>query len=480
MSTPPRPQNNNNGGKTSDARVGFAATSAAASAPASKRPSMSIPSAFGATQLSTRRLRSNSGGPLPQDLLEGKLSAAEMNSVAPPAPVYKIVLTGGPCGGKTTSLARLSPYLRERGFEVITCPEAFSLLVSNGMSFDYLGAVEGMDVVVQDTVMDMQIGLEDGFERVLRARGKPAVLLCDRGLMDGSAYMSQEAWERLLRKRDVGCVSELREGRYNAVFHLVTAAEGAEQYYTLENNAVRTETPELARELDHMTRNAWVGHQNLRIFDNSTDFETKLQRVVEETARLVGLPTKMQRDTTKFLLKREPDLDSFPKDVRVRRFNVEKIYLYEEEISSENIVEEYTFIRKRSTINEEGEAAGSVYGWTQVQKTREGQIIEKKRIITKREYNSLFNNRDRSRHIVRQTRISFLWNIQSFTIHVYREPVSHICILHAQVQSADNGVAPGHDEEVAIPPFLEVEKKLMTHSEEDDQYGAYHISLNGS
>lgn len=85
----------------------------------------------------------------------------------------------------TTCFFQLSPYLRERGFEVITCPEAFSLLVSNGMTFDYLGAVEGMDNVVQDTVMDMQIGLEDSFERVLRARGKPGVLLCDRGLMDG-------------------------------------------------------------------------------------------------------------------------------------------------------------------------------------------------------------------------------------------------------------------------------------------------------
>ncbi|KAL7555218.1 hypothetical protein ACHAWF_018963 [Thalassiosira exigua] len=442
----------------------------------------SAPSAFGATQLSTRRLRSNSGGPIPQDMLED-LTPAEVNSVAPPAPVYKIVLTGGPCGGKTTSLARLSPYLRERGFEVITCPEAFSLLISNGMAFNYFSAVEGMEVVVQDTVMDMQIGLEDGFERVLRARGKPAVLLCDRGLMDGSAYMSAENWDRMMRKRDVGCVSELREGRYNAVFHLVTAAEGAEAFYTLENNAVRTETPELARKLDHMTRDAWVGHPSLKIFDNSTDFETKMQRVVDETARLVGLPTHMQRVTTKFLLRKEPDLSAFPEDVKLRVFNVEKVYLYstvpvveagrsEENISSENISQEYSFIRKRTTISKTGEASGSVYGWTAVQKTHEGQVIEKKRIITKREYNSLFNNRDRSRHIVRQQRVSFLWNIQSFTIHAYREPVSDICILHAQVQSTDEGEGV-----VAIPPFLEVDKKLMTHSEEDEQYGAYHISL---
>ncbi len=182
-----------------------------------------------------------------------------------------------------------------------------------------------MSDIVQDTVMDMQIGLEDGFERVLRARGKPSVLLCDRGLMDGSAYMSTESWSRLLDKRDVRCVSELREGRYNAVFHLVTAAEGAEQFYTLENNAARTENPDEARVVDHMTRNAWVGHPNLVIFDNSTNFESKMQRVVEETAKLVGLPTHMQKVTTKFLLRREPDHSAFPEDVTCHLFDVEKV-----------------------------------------------------------------------------------------------------------------------------------------------------------
>ena len=439
-----------------------------------RKPSNTTPSALSARRLSTTRLRSNSHGPLAQDLSD-ELTEAEVNSIAPPAPIYKIVLTGGPCGGKTTSLARLAPYLRERGFEVITCPEAFSLLVSNGMPFDYLGAVKGMDIVVQDTVMDMQIGMEDSFERVLRARGKPAVLLCDRGLMDGSAYMKEEDWNKLMRKREINCVSELREGRYNAVFHLVTAAEGAEEYYTLENNAVRTEPPELAKSLDHMTRNAWVGHPSLKIFDNSTDFETKLQRVVEETARLVGLPTHLPRVTTKFLLKKEPHLSAFPKEVAYQIFNVEKVYLYEENenenISQENVLKEYSFIRKRTSLDKSGNESGSVYGWTVVQKTRDGQTIEKKRIITKREYTSLFNNRDKSRYIVRQKRISFLWKLQSFNVHVFTEPSDDICILHAQVQSS-----PDNNDEVDMPSFLDVDR-FITDSVEDEAYGAYQISL---
>ena len=436
-----------------------------------QKSSSTTPSAFSARYLSQTRLRSNSLGPLAQDISE-ELTEAEVNSIAPPAPIYKIVLTGGPCGGKTTALARLSPYLRERGFEVITCPEAFSILVSNGMAFDYLGAVEGMPLVVQDTVMDLQIGMEDGFERVLRARGKPAVLLCDRGLMDGSAYMKEEDWNKLMHKREINCVSELREGRYNAVFHLVTAANGAEEYYTLENNAVRTESPELAKSLDSMTLGAWVGHPSLKIFDNSTDFETKMQRIVEETARLVGLPTHLQKISTKFLLKNEPDLSKFPKEVAYQIFEVEKVYLYEENAtaSEDNVLEEYSFIRKRTSLRKGGQQSGSVYGWTTVQKMKDGQRIEKKRIITKREYISLFNNRDKTRHIVRQKRISFLWNIQSFNIHVFKEP-SDVCILHAQVQSTED-----NNDSVVMPSFLDVDRKI-TNSKEDDIYGAYQISL---
>jgi hypothetical protein len=40
-----------------------------------------------------------------------------------------------------------------------------------------------MDSVIQNTVLDVQMSLEDSIENVLKARGKKAVLLCDRGPM---------------------------------------------------------------------------------------------------------------------------------------------------------------------------------------------------------------------------------------------------------------------------------------------------------
>jgi len=166
--------------------------------------------------------------------IDSDSTEADINVISREHPVYKIVLTGGPCGGKTTALARLSTYIQERGFEVFTVPEAFTILASNGFSNDYFAAVGGMPRYVQDSVMDIQISLEDSLERVLRARGRPGVILCDRGLMDGSSYMDTLDWDKLLESRDGMTSSDAREGRYNAVFHLVTAAEGAEKYYSKE------------------------------------------------------------------------------------------------------------------------------------------------------------------------------------------------------------------------------------------------------
>jgi hypothetical protein len=97
-----------------------------------------------------------------------------------------------------------------------------------------------------------------------QARGRPAVLLCDRATYDGKAYLSDEKWNTVLRERRV-TEEELRDGRYNAVFHLVTAADGAEAYYTLENNTARSETPEQARELDKRGQRAWLGHPHMYV-----------------------------------------------------------------------------------------------------------------------------------------------------------------------------------------------------------------------
>lgn len=42
--------------------------------------------------------------------------------------------------------------------------------------------------------------------------------------------------------------------------------------------------------MDNKLREAYLGHSNLFIIDNSTNFETKIQRVLNVVSHLIGLP----------------------------------------------------------------------------------------------------------------------------------------------------------------------------------------------
>jgi hypothetical protein len=61
--------------------------------------------------------------------------------------------------------------------------------------------------------------------------------------MDPRAYMDDECWQAVLDENNWNAVY-LRDKRYNMVIHMVTAADGAESFYTFENNTARYETKE--------------------------------------------------------------------------------------------------------------------------------------------------------------------------------------------------------------------------------------------
>ena len=60
--------------------------------------------------------------------------------------VSEIVLTGGPCAGKTTALAVLSQKLSDYGYQVLVCPETASLVINAGVAVGQLAQDPATDV----------------------------------------------------------------------------------------------------------------------------------------------------------------------------------------------------------------------------------------------------------------------------------------------------------------------------------------------
>ncbi len=87
---------------------------------------------------------------------------------------FRVVITGGPCAGKT----EVWRFLGEAFPRGVAVPEAATQLILAGMSVDSLGLE-----AFQRAVYARQLVLEG------EGREKGLLLFCDRGLLDGLAYL---------------------------------------------------------------------------------------------------------------------------------------------------------------------------------------------------------------------------------------------------------------------------------------------------
>jgi len=133
-------------------------------------------------------------------------------------------------------MSHLADRLRAIGFHVFIVPEAATIVITGGGLWqDYKDLSSDQSLCFEGALMKTKMALEDAFFAIAQATGEPSIILCDRGTMDTSAYVPQRAWEVLMDEHGWN-THNLRDRRYDAVLHLVTAAIGAEQYYTTENN----------------------------------------------------------------------------------------------------------------------------------------------------------------------------------------------------------------------------------------------------
>ncbi|GIY25940.1 TRPL translocation defect protein 14 [Caerostris extrusa] len=227
--------------------------------------------------------------------------------------VYRLVLTGGPCSGKTTGQARLCTFFENLGWKVYRVPEAATVLLNGGVRFPDLTPNEAEKF--QENLLKTMMAMEETYFSLASTCNRNCLVICDRGTMDAAAFIPKEVWEKMLSLNGWNAV-QLRDNRYNQVVHLITAANGAEEFYNVEDNNCRTEGLDLARERDLRAAEAWVGHPYIDVIDNSTDFDTKLRRLIASVCRRIGIDTGDRLATNshklKFLVSKLAPDDMFP------------------------------------------------------------------------------------------------------------------------------------------------------------------------
>ncbi|XP_046621846.1 TRPL translocation defect protein 14 isoform X2 [Neodiprion virginianus] len=416
--------------------------------------------------------------------------------------VYKVVLTGGPCGGKTTGQARLCTFFENMGWKVFRVPETATVLLSGGIKFTDLNAEEGKIVQAcpsksrlresrspcipngdsildqdqakwpevlqvesgeafkfQENLLRTMIQIENTFFQLGDSCSRNCLIICDRGAMDASAFISKDKWELMMASNGWNNV-ELRDNRYNQIIHMVSAANGAEEFYSTEDHACRSEGMELARELDYNAAAAWVGHPYFDVIDNSQDFDTKICRMIECVCQKLGIDTgdrlRASSRKLKFLVKGPLPEDAFPP---YQDFDVVHNYLQSKTPKLQ------ARLRKR----------GQKGHWSYIHTIRRpkmcGQVVEVKTQLTHRDYLNMLAQLDDSHFTIFKRRRCFLINNQYFQLDIYREPGHPRCrgLMLLETYTA----LSGEELKRILPQFLTIEKEVTGNPD----YSMFNLSL---
>lgn len=357
--------------------------------------------------------------------------------------ISKIVLTGGPCAGKTTALSWISNYFTKIGYGVLFVPETATELITNGVAPWTCGTVCDFQMLN----LKLQKYKEKTFEKAAKTMDNEKILIvCDRGMLDSKAYMKEIDFKKILK--DLKTTEIKERDSYDAIFHLVSAAKGKEEAYTLSNNTARTESLEEAKKLDDKIISAWTGHPHFRIIDNSTDFEEKLEKLLKEISAFLGEPEPLEIER-KYLIY-FPNLKGLEEMPNCTKVDIVQTYLKSIDNSERRV-------RARGIDGE------YMYYLTEKRKISELKRVEVEKRLTQDEYLKYLMEADNTLHPIHKTRYCLSENNQYFEIDIYPEWDKQ-AIMEIEISN--------ENEKIQIPSFIKVIKEVT----EDEKYKNYNLA----
>ncbi|WP_350453810.1 AAA family ATPase [Slackia heliotrinireducens] len=347
------------------------------------------------------------------------------------AEIKKVVITGGPCAGKSTAMSWVQNAFTQMGYVVLFVPETATELITGGVAPWTCDSNSSY----QKCQLRLQFEKEKVFEQAAETMDADKVLIvCDRGTMDNKAYMDDLEFAQALEHFGTNEV-QLRDS-YDAVFHLVTAAKGAEEFYTKSNNAARTETVEEAADRDDKLIAAWTGHPHLRVIDNSTDFEDKMRRLVAEISSFLGEPEPYEIER-KFLIE-YPDvkwLESLP--------NCQRVEIIQTYLRSDS--------DKEVRVRQRGFEGHYIYTQTTKRTISDVKRVEVERRLSEGEYIRLLMSADTTRRQIRKDRYCLTYENQYFEIDIF--PFWHDKAI-AEIELSDENA------DIAFPKQIKVIREV--------------------
>lgn len=365
--------------------------------------------------------------------------------------IVKVVLTGGPGGGKTSVLNAIKNLaITEEGYKniiklgdkkikLVTISETATELISSGIPPTEAERIYDF----QDILFEIQKSKEESSIKSLRFGYDADIILFlyDRGLLDGMAYLDKKGeFEDIMASKDVKELDIL--DKYDLVVDLLSTATCAPEKYGFESNEARFEDVEWAKSVDRKTSAAWVGHRNMKLFDSGVSLEEEVNNVIEYLKDYILNGSNIEKE--EYFIENSPVSFSKYNDVNSRRINVVNTHI---DFGIDNVVD--TILVKRTY------RGYSTYFLQFVTKGSEKARIIKDERIDENTYKRLLTRYD-IKNVEEKKELSFVEGKRLYKVSFYND----FTTLEVE-KGLDN-------EEIIIPNDIKIIRKIRDFSEKSE------------
>lgn len=359
----------------------------------------------------------------------------------------RIVLTGGPGSGKTTVINSIIKIFSSLGVKVIVVPETATEIITSGIKPFGEDPVDMLDF--QELVLRQQLNKEKLIDDAVKMYtnkypDKDLLIIYDRGIIDNKSYITDEEFMDVLKKiTNKNNYSELLNN-YDLVIGLV----GAKEFYTLENNLARSESPDYALKLGEKTLKSWVGHPKLKIVGPKEHMEDKINEVANYINEL--LDKRNVKNQRKYLVDLSLTDLKYISEISSPVY-IEQVYL------NTNSNEEK---RLRKTIID----SSPLYELTIYEYLEDGRkVLKSSKKLDDKMYNELLSFKIEGSKVISKYRLYFS----------YQETYMYLDLFEDESLNSDHAILEINvtdNENIVIPPFLKVVEEVSNNHRFDNYF----------
>lgn len=220
--------------------------------------------------------------------------------------VPMIVITGGPRSGKTAVVDYLSYKLAHDGFTVFRLSEIASSMIQSGLTPSrFKDPYEFQSELFSRQKKEEEKLLETAESAMGETDDQRAVIICDRGLQDGHAYVSHAEFNRIVAA--AGISKEELRNRYAGVVLLETMEK---QPISEVINPARLEEEDGLLDLASATKTAWSDASTITIHAHD-DMDIKLRNAENAVRSILEMEALPNPPCPRRILVRRPKLEDF-------------------------------------------------------------------------------------------------------------------------------------------------------------------------